>query len=55
MARVVIGGLLSSTVITLVLVPVIYFVLEGRAHRKRSAANAKVPTDPQWQAVESGG
>jgi HAE1 family hydrophobic/amphiphilic exporter-1 len=35
MARVVIGGLLSSTLITLVLIPVIYSVLENRTERKR--------------------
>jgi hydrophobic/amphiphilic exporter-1 (mainly G- bacteria), HAE1 family len=41
MARVVIGGLLSSTLITLVLIPVIYTVLEERtekAHARRAAA-----------------
>lgn len=37
MARVVIGGLLSSTLITLVLIPVIYTILEDRAGRERPA------------------
>lgn len=37
MARVVIGGLLSSTMITLVFIPVIYSLLEDRAGRERSA------------------
>ena len=35
MARVVIGGPLSSTLITLVLVPVIYAMLEGRSHGEK--------------------
>jgi HAE1 family hydrophobic/amphiphilic exporter-1 len=35
MARVVIGGLLSSTVITLVLIPVIYAIAEARTHAVR--------------------
>jgi HAE1 family hydrophobic/amphiphilic exporter-1 len=30
LARVVIGGLLSSTLITLVLVPVVYSIFEGK-------------------------
>jgi HAE1 family hydrophobic/amphiphilic exporter-1 len=41
MARVVIGGLLASTMITLVLIPVIYSLVEERALRKRK--NAVVP------------
>jgi HAE1 family hydrophobic/amphiphilic exporter-1 len=51
MARVVIGGLLSSTLITLVLVPVIYAILEERAEKK--SAQAEQPTygrAPQLQA-----
>lgn len=52
MARVVIGGLLSSTLITLLIVPVMYSVLEGRSGRRRvdkerggekTAAAAEVP------------
>jgi HAE1 family hydrophobic/amphiphilic exporter-1 len=34
LAIVVIGGLFSSTVLTLVLVPVLYWLVEGRAERK---------------------
>ncbi len=37
MARVVIGGLLSSTLITLIFVPVMYSVFEGGLRRKRAA------------------
>ncbi|MCL2219835.1 MAG: efflux RND transporter permease subunit [Chitinispirillia bacterium] len=35
MARVVIGGLMTSTLITLVLIPVIYSLVEQRAEKKR--------------------
>ena len=44
MARVVIGGLVSSTLITLVIVPVVYGMLEGRSERREF-----VPV-PQLQA-----
>ncbi len=36
LARVVIGGLTSSTLITLVLVPVVYSIVEGRLLKKRA-------------------
>jgi HAE1 family hydrophobic/amphiphilic exporter-1 len=36
LARVVIGGLLSSTLITLVLVPVVYSIFEQKLRKKRS-------------------
>jgi len=39
MARVVIGGLLSSTLITLVFVPVVYSIFEGRG---RSCGKSKI-------------
>jgi hypothetical protein len=35
---VLIGGLLTSTLITLVFIPVVYFTLEQRAERAREAA-----------------
>ena len=44
LAVVVIGGLLSSTVLTLVLVPVLYTLTERRGERKRVAA-ASAPHD----------
>jgi HAE1 family hydrophobic/amphiphilic exporter-1 len=51
MARVVIGGLISSTLITLVLVPVIYAILEGRKHAKTAAEEEPRYTNvPQFQA-----
>jgi HAE1 family hydrophobic/amphiphilic exporter-1 len=38
LARVVIGGLLSSTLITLVLVPVVYAIFERKFKRKADGA-----------------
>ena len=35
LAIVVIGGLVSSTILTLVLVPVLYWLIEGRKERKQ--------------------
>ena len=35
LARVVIGGLTSSTIITLIIIPIIYYTLEGRSERTR--------------------
>ncbi|MFB0566315.1 MAG: efflux RND transporter permease subunit [Candidatus Aminicenantaceae bacterium] len=37
MARAVIGGLLSSTLITLVIVPVVYSIFEGKLKKKKAA------------------
>ena len=48
LAIVVIGGLLSSTVLTLVLVPVLYHLVEGRRERRRlrkEAARDPLPAD----------
>jgi HAE1 family hydrophobic/amphiphilic exporter-1 len=45
LAIVVIGGLLSSTVLTLVLVPVLYTLTERRGERKRLASPAADGTD----------
>jgi len=49
MARVVVGGLTSSTLITLVVIPVVYYTLEGWAERSR----AKEPVG--LQPIESAG
>jgi HAE1 family hydrophobic/amphiphilic exporter-1 len=46
MARVVIGGLMSSTLITLVLVPLIYAVLEGRKQ-----AGTVTQEEPRYASV----
>lgn len=45
MARAVIGGLLSSTLITLVLVPVVYALFERRYLKEPSAAGAEEKVD----------
>ena len=43
MARVVIGGLTTSTLITLVFIPVVFFTLEGWRRREPKAAEAMEP------------
>jgi len=50
MARVVIGGLTTSTLITLVFIPVVYFTLESWREIARSRT-----TDPGFEAVRSTG
>jgi HAE1 family hydrophobic/amphiphilic exporter-1 len=47
MARAVIGGLLSSTLITLVLVPVVYALFERRYLKEPSAAGAEETLDKE--------
>ena len=68
LAIVVIGGLFSSTILTLVLVPVLYWLVEGRAERKvlrlerkqarldkkESKKTARVEAKQQKLAVKSG-
>jgi HAE1 family hydrophobic/amphiphilic exporter-1 len=39
MARVVVGGLASSTLITLFLVPVVYYLFESRVSKKKKEEN----------------
>jgi HAE1 family hydrophobic/amphiphilic exporter-1 len=54
LALVVIGGLISSTVLTLLLVPVLYTALESRRERRRERAAARrnpVPADPASEPV----
>ena len=46
MARVVIGGLLTSTLITLIFIPVIYTGLEERVERARERKPAADPFEP---------
>jgi HAE1 family hydrophobic/amphiphilic exporter-1 len=43
LAVVVIGGLFSSTVLTLVIVPVLYWLVEGRKERKATKADKQRP------------
>ncbi len=50
LAIVVIGGLVSSTVLTLILVPVLYTLVESRGEKRRlrrAAANEDAPTATQ--------
>ncbi len=47
MARVVIGGLTTSTLITLVIMPVIYMMLEERAEKAAERRQAHVDLHPQ--------
>jgi HAE1 family hydrophobic/amphiphilic exporter-1 len=46
LAIVVIGGLVSSTLLTLVLVPTRYTMIEGRRERRATKRAADTPTDP---------
>jgi HAE1 family hydrophobic/amphiphilic exporter-1 len=56
MAIVVIGALISSTLLTLVLVPVVYSYIEGARERlqrrKITATNGKAHRVPQLAAAE---
>jgi HAE1 family hydrophobic/amphiphilic exporter-1 len=45
LAVVVIGGLFSSTILTLVIVPVLYWLNAGRAERKANRKTAKSSAD----------
>ncbi len=47
MARVVIGGLTTSTLITLVIIPVIYMMLEERAEKAAERRQAGIDLHPQ--------
>jgi HAE1 family hydrophobic/amphiphilic exporter-1 len=46
LARVVIGGLTTSTLITLVLIPVVYMILEERAERARARRTVSLEPTP---------
>ncbi len=46
LARVVIGGLTTSTLITLVIVPIVYLTLEERAERSKARAGAELRPAP---------
>ena len=54
MARVVIGGLTTSTLITLVFIPVVYFTLEGWSEKTRARKDAPAAADLH-PAAESAG
>ncbi len=51
MARAVIGGMTLSTVLTLVVVPVIYVLLANFADRKKKRAIAEVPSEEKAAAI----
>jgi HAE1 family hydrophobic/amphiphilic exporter-1 len=53
MARVIIGGLTASTLITLIVIPVIYYTLEGSAERAREASRIS-GASPELQPMTSG-
>ena len=55
MARVVIGGLTTSTLITLVFIPVVYFVVEGWSERAQSRREAGQATPGGLRPVETAG
>jgi cobalt-zinc-cadmium resistance protein CzcA len=46
LARVVVGGLISSTLLTLLVLPAIYTILSVRAHRKEPPPPAPAPLPP---------
>ncbi|MBI1356136.1 MAG: MMPL family transporter [Acidobacteria bacterium] len=52
MARVVIGGLTTSTLITLVFIPVVFYTLEQRAERSRQ--RRMLPDEAELQPAPSG-
>jgi HAE1 family hydrophobic/amphiphilic exporter-1 len=51
MARVIIGGLMVSSLITLVLIPVIYSYVEEQAHRRRKAKSEKSVSGRTYQTA----
>jgi HAE1 family hydrophobic/amphiphilic exporter-1 len=52
LARVVIGGLATSTLITLIVIPIVYAMLEERTERARAAAPERTQA---LQPAESAG
>ena len=46
LATVVIGGLISSTLLTLVVLPALYSLFHGRAEALGARSSAAVPTPP---------
>jgi hypothetical protein len=45
-----IGGLLTSTVLTLVVIPAIYYIWQDRRMAQRTAAGGKRDGSPEWPA-----
>ncbi len=55
MARVVIGGLTTSTLITLVFIPVVYFTIEGWSEAARARREARHSTPSDLRPAETAG
>jgi HAE1 family hydrophobic/amphiphilic exporter-1 len=55
MARVVIGGLLTSTLITLVFIPVVYMTLEERSERAQQLRGVPAPPGKGLQPAPTTG
>lgn len=55
LARVVIGGLTTSTLITLIVIPVVYSMFEERSERAKSKVLQSVQTAGDLTPVESQG
>ncbi len=55
LARVVIGGLTTSTLITLIVIPVVYSMFEERSERAKSKVRQSVPAVGDLTPVESQG
>ncbi len=54
MARVILGGLTTSTLITLVFIPVVYYTLEGWRERSESRRDRPIATTPELETAPSG-
>ncbi|GIJ74317.1 efflux RND transporter permease subunit [Virgisporangium ochraceum] len=54
LAVVVIGGLISSTLLTLVLVPTLYTMVEGRRERRRERKRAAAPAEVEAEVEAEG-
>jgi HAE1 family hydrophobic/amphiphilic exporter-1 len=52
LAVVVIGGLLNSTILSLILIPTLYTMVEGRKERRQARKAAKKETPPTVEAAE---
>ena len=55
MARVVIGGLTTSTLITLVFIPVVYFTLEGWSERLQDRKQSQSDSTGELHPAGSAG
>ncbi len=51
MARVILGGLTTSTLITLVFIPVLYTIVEERTEKRKVKEEVLIPTGPRSEPV----